>query len=148
MKVILLADVKAQGKKGDVIEVSDGYARNFLIPKRLAKAADAKALNDKKMQEEAKLHRMEEEKKEALEIKAKLEGILVKISASCGADGKLYGSVTTKDISERLEADFGIVIDKKKLVLPDSIRAYGNYEVEVKLYPEISGKVNLLVCKK
>ena len=148
MKVILLADVKAQGKKGDVIEVSDGYARNFLIPKRLAKAADAQALNDKKMQEEARLHRMEEEKKEAMEIKAKLEGVLVKIPASCGADGKLYGSVTTKDISERLEADFGIVIDKKKLVLPDSIRAYGNYEVEVKLYPEISGKVNLLVCKK
>ena len=148
MKVILLADVKAQGKKGDVIEVSDGYARNFLIPKRLAKQADAKALNDKKMQEEAKLHRMEEEKKEAKAIQTKLESVLVKITASCGADGKLYGSVTAKDISERLEADFGIVIDKKKLVLPDSIRAYGKYEVEAKLYPEISGKVFVLVCEK
>ena len=148
MKVILLADVKAQGKKGDVIEVSDGYARNFLIPKRLAKQADAKALNDRKMQEEAKAHRMEEEKKEAKAIQAKLESVLVKISASCGADGKLYGSVTAKDISERLEADFGIVIDKKKLVLPDSIRAYGKYEVEAKLYPEITGKVFVLVCEK
>ena len=148
MRVILLADVKGQGKKNEVIEVSDGYARNFLIAKRLAKPADAKALNDRKMQEEAKLHRMEEEKKEAKAIQAKLESVLVKIQASCGADGKLYGSVTAKDISERLEADFGIVIDKKKLVLADSIRAYGKYEVEAKLYPEISGKVFVLVCEK
>ena len=148
MKVILLADVKSQGKKGDLIEVSDGYARNFLIPKRLAKQADAKALNDKKMQEEARIHRMEEEKKEAEAIRAKLEGVLVKIPASGGADGKLYGSVTAKDISEHLEADHGIVIDKKKLVLPDSIRAYGKYEIEAKLYPEISGKVFVLVCTK
>ena len=148
MKVILLADVKGQGKKNEVIEVSDGYARNFLIAKRLAKPADAKALNDRKMQEESRLHKIEEEKKEAKAIQAKLETIQVKIAASCGADGKLYGSVTAKDISERLEADFGIVIDKKKLVLADSIRAYGNYEVEAKLYPEISGKVYVLVCNK
>ena len=148
MRVILLADVKGQGKKNEVIEVSDGYARNFLIAKRLAKPADAKALNDRKMQEEAKLHRIEEEKKEAKAIQAKLESVLVKIQASCGADGKLYGSVTAKDISERLEADFGIVIDKKKLVLADSIRAYGKYEIEAKLYPEISGKVFVLVCEK
>ena len=148
MRVILLADVKGQGKKNEVIEVSDGYARNFLIAKRLAKPADAKALNDRKMQEEAKLHRIEEEKKEAKAIQAKLESVQVKISASSGADGKLYGSVTAKDISERLEADFGIVIDKKKLVLADSIRAYGKYEIEAKLYPEISGKVFVLVCEK
>ena len=148
MRVILLADVKGQGKKNEVIEVSDGYARNFLIAKRLAKPADAKALNDRKMQEEAKLHRIEEEKKEAKAIQAKLESVLVKISASSGADGKLYGSVTAKDISERLEADFGIVIDKKKLVLADSIRSYGKYEIEAKLYPEISGKVFVLVCEK
>ena len=148
MRVILLADVKGQGKKNEVIEVSDGYARNFLFAKRLAKPADAKALNDRKMQEEAKLHRMEEEKKEAKAIQTKLESVLVKIPASCGADGKLYGSVTAKDISERLEADFGIVIDKKKLVLSDSIRAYGKYEVEAKLYPEIIGKVFVLVCEK
>ncbi|MBQ7173592.1 MAG: 50S ribosomal protein L9 [Clostridia bacterium] len=148
MKVILLADVKGQGKKNEVIEVSDGYARNFLIAKRLAKPADAKALNDRKMQEEARLHRIEEEKKEAKEIAKRLESIQVKIAASSGADGKLYGSVTAKDISERLEADFGIAIDKKKLVLPDSIRTYGKYEVEAKLYPEVNGKVYLLVCEK
>lgn len=148
MKVILLADVKGQGKKNEVVEVSDGYARNFLIAKRLAKPADAKALNDRKMQEEARLHRMEEEKKEAKAIAERLQSIQVKIPASSGADGKLYGSVTAKDISDRLEADFGIVVDKKKLVLAEGIRAYGNYEVEAKLYPEVSGKVYVLVCKK
>ena len=148
MKVILLADVKGQGKKNEVIEVSDGYARNFLIAKRLAKPADAKALNDRKMQEESRLHKIEEEKKEAKAIAERLTGIQVKIAASAGADGKLYGSITAKDISDHLEADHGIVIDKKKLVLPESIRSYGNYEVEAKLYPEITGKVYLLVCKK
>ena len=148
MKVILLADVKGQGKKNEVIEVSDGYARNFLIAKHLAKPADAKSLNDRKMQEESRLHKIELEKQEAKAVAERLEGIQVKIAAASGADGKLYGSITAKDISERLEADFGIAIDKKKLVLPESIRAYGKYEVEAKLYPEISGKVYLLVCEK
>lgn len=148
MKVILLADVKGQGKKNDVIEVSDGYAKNFLIPRKLAKAADAQSLNDVKVKEAARLYRIETEKKEARELAERLTSILVKIPTSGGADGRLYGSVTTKDIVEKLKADTGIDIDKRKLVLSDPIKAYGKYEVEVKLYTEITGKINVLVCEK
>ncbi|MBQ8431868.1 MAG: 50S ribosomal protein L9 [Clostridia bacterium] len=148
MKVILLADVKGQGKKNDVIEVSDGYGKNFLIPRKLAKPADAQSLNDVKVKEAARLYRIETEKKEALALAETLKGILVKIPASSGADGRLYGSVTTKDIVEKLQADHKIVLDKRKLVLSDPIKAYGKYEVEVKLYTEVSGKINVLVCEK
>lgn len=148
MKVILLADVKGQGKKNDVIEVSDGYGKNFLIPRKLAKVADAQSLNDVKVKEEARLHRIETEKNQARELAEKLKSVQVKVTASCGADGRLYGSVTAKDISEQLEKQLGISIDKRKLVLNDSIKAYGNYEVEVKLYPEVTGKVFVLVCEK
>ena len=148
MKVILLADVKGQGKKNDVIEVSDGYGKNFLIPRKLAKPADAQSLNDVKVKEAARLYRIETEKKEALALSETLKGILVKIPASSGADGRLYGSVTTKDIVEKLQADHKITLDKRKLVLNDPIKAYGKYEVEVKLYTEVSGKINVLVCEK
>ena len=148
MKVILLADVKGQGKKNDVIEVSDGYGKNFLIPRKLAKPADAQSLNDVKVKEAARLYRIETEKKEALALAETLKGILVKIPASSGADGRLYGSVTTKDIVEKLQADHKIVLDKRKLVLNDPIKAYCKYEVEVKLYTEVSGKINVLVCEK
>ena len=148
MKVILIADVKGQGKKNDVIEVSDGYAKNFLIPRKLAKAADAQSLNDVKVKEAARLYRIETEKKEAKELAEKLKGILVKIPASSGADGRLYGSVTTKDVSERLQADHGIVIDKRKIVMNDPIKAYGKYSLEAKLYTEVNGTINVLVCEK
>ena len=148
MKVILLADVKGQGKKNEVIEVSDGYGKNFLIPRKLAKVADAQSLNDVKTQESARLHRIETEKKDAKALAEKLTTIVVKVPASSGADGRLYGSVTSKDIVERLQADHKIAIDKRKVVLPDPIKAYGKYEVEVKLYPEVSGKINVLVCEK
>ena len=148
MKVILLADVKGQGKKNDVIEVSDGYGKNFLIPRKLAKVADAQSLNDVKVKEAAKQYRIETEKKEARELAERLTAILVKIPTSGGADGRLYGSVTSKDIVERLKADTGIEIDKRKLMLSDPIKAYGKYEVEVKLYTEITGKINVLVCEK
>ena len=148
MKVILLSDVKGQGKKNDVIEVSDGYAKNFLIPRKLAKAADAQSLNDVKVKEAARLYRIETEKKEARALAEKLQSILVKIPASSGADGRLYGSITTKDISEQLAKDHGITIDKRKLVLSDPIKAYGKYTVEAKLYTEITGTVSVLVCEK
>ena len=148
MKVILLADVKGQGKNNDVIEVSDGYAKNFLIPRKLAKSADAQSLNDVKVREEARLYRIATEKKEAQELAKRLETLVVKIPASSGADGRLYGSITAKDIAERLEADHKISVDKRKLVLADNIKAYGKYEVEVKLYPEVVGKVYVLVCEK
>ena len=148
MKVILLADVKGQGKKNDVIEVSDGYGKNFLIPRKLAKVADAQSLNDVKTQESARLYRIETEKKEARTLAEKLTTLVVKVPASSGADGRLYGSVTSKDIVERLQADHKITIDKRKLVLSDPIKAYGKYEIEVKLYPEVTGKINVLVCEK
>ena len=148
MKVILLADVKGQGKKNDVIEVSDGYGKNFLIPRKLAKAADAQSLNDVKVKEEARLYRIETEKKEARALVERLKTLEVKIPASSGADGRLYGSVTAKDISERLQADYGIAIDKRKIVMNDPIKAYGKYELDVKPYPEVTGKIYVLVCEK
>ncbi len=148
MKVILLADVKGQGKKNDVIEVSDGYGKNFLIPRKLAKVADAQSLNDVKVQAAAKAYRLETEKKEAQALAERLKAIVVNIPASSGADGRLYGAVTTKDIAEKLQADHGIAIDKRKLVQGDPIKAFGKYEVEVKLYPEVTGKINVLVTQK
>lgn len=147
MKVILLADVKGQGKKNDVIEVSDGYGKNFLIPRKLAKPADAQSLNDIKVKEGARLYRIETEKKEAQALAEKLKEIVVKIKASSGADGRLYGSVTAKDVSERLQADFGIAIDKRKITVCEPIRAYGRYALEVKLYQDVVGKINVQVCE-
>lgn len=148
MKVILLADVKGQGKKNDVIEVSDGYGKNFLIPRKLAKAADSQSLNDVKVKEAARVYRIETEKKEAQALAEKLKTLQVKITASSGGDGRLYGSITSKDIVEKLKADTGIDIDKRKVVMGDPIKAYGKYEVEVKLYTEVTGKINVLVCEK
>ena len=147
MKVILLADVKGQGKKNDVIDVSDGYAKNFLIPRKLAKIADAQSLNDVKTREEARVSRIAAEKKEAEALAERLKTITVTIKASCGADGRLYGSVTAKDVSERLAADFGISIDKRKITVSDPIKAYGRYALEVKLYPEVTGTVTVAVTE-
>ena len=146
MKVILLADVKGQGKKNEVIEVSDGYGKNFLIPRKLAKLADAQSVNDAKTKESARLYKLETEKKEAVELAEKLKKITVTIKASCGGDGRLHGSVTAKDVAERLAADYGITVDKRKIVVKDPIKAYGKYTLEVKLYPEVTGALNLVVA--
>lgn len=148
MKVILLADVKGQGKKDQLINVSDGYARNFLFPKNLAIPADAKAMGELKSKEEARLHRIEVEKAEARAMAEKLSGVTVKITAQAGADGRLYGSVTSKDIAETLTKQIGSEIDKRKLVLPDSMKAFGTYSIEIKLYPEITGKFTLVISDK
>lgn len=148
MKVILTQDVKAQGKKGDVIDVSDGYARNFLLARKLAVIADAKALNEVKNKEASRLHKIEVERAAATEIAEKLQSVQVKIPASAGADDRLYGSITAKDICEALEQQHGIVIDRRKLNISDPIRAFGSYTVEAKLYPEVTGRVSVLVCRK
>ena len=145
MKVVLLQDVKGQGKKDEIITVSDGYARNYLIPKKLAAEADAKILNDIKNKEAAKQRKIELEKKAAKETADKLQGVIVKIKIQQGADGKFYGSVTNKDIAEALLEQHGIEIDKRKLVINDPIKAYGTYTVDAKIYPEISGKINVLI---
>ena len=146
MKVVLLADVKGQGKKNDIINVSDGYARNFLLPRKLAVEADAKVLNEIKGREDSRKHKIEVETAEAKALAAKLDTILVKIHASSGADGRLYGSVTAKDIAEHLEKDHGITVDKRKIQLSDPIRAYGQYDMDVKLYTDVAGKLHVLVC--
>lgn len=145
MKVVLLQDVKAQGKKGDLVTVSDGYARNFLFPKGLAVEADSKIMNELKSKEEARLHKIEEEKAAARALAEKLTGIVVKLKSTAGADGRLYGSVTAKDIAEELASKHGITIDKRKIVMDGPIRAFGTYALDVKLYTEISGKINVVV---
>ncbi len=145
MKVVLLQDVKAQGKKGELINVSDGYARNFLFPKGLAVEADAKIMSELKSKEEARLHKIEEEKAAARAIAEKLTGIMVKLKSTAGADGRLYGSVTAKDIAEALEKDHGIAVDKRKIVMDGPIRAFGTYAFDVKLYTEVTGKINVVV---
>ena len=147
MKVVLLADVKGQGKKNDIVEVSDGYARNFLFPKKLAVVADATMLNNIKNKEAAQKHRIEVETKEARDLAAKLDTLLVKIPASAGADDRLYGSVTSKDIAEHLDKDYGIKVDKRNIRLADPIRAFGTYDIDVKLYADIAGKIHVLVCR-
>ena len=147
MKVILLADVKGQGKKNDVIEVSDGYAKNFLIPRKLAKVADAQSLNDVKVKEAARVYRIETEKKEAQALAERLKDMIINIPAPGGSDGRLYGSVTAKDVSERLQADHGIVIDKRKITVSEPIKSYGTYHLEVKLYTEVTGKINVKVIE-
>ena len=146
MKVVLLADVKGQGKKDEIINVSDGYARNFLLPRKLAVEADAKVLNEIKGREDSIKHKIEVETAEAKATAAKLDSILVKIPASSGADGRLYGSITAKDIAEHLAKDHGITVDKRKIQLSDPIRAYGKYDLDVKLYTDVTAKVHVLVC--
>lgn len=147
MKVILTQDVKAQGKKGQLINVSDGYARNYLIPRGLAIEATGAALNDLKNKESARKHQIEVESAEANATREKLESVLVKIEASGGADGRLYGSVTSKDVAEALEAQTGIVIDRRKIEM-DGIKAYGSYSFDVKLYSGVVGKINVVVTEK
>ena len=149
MKLMLTQDVKGQGKKDQIIEVSDGYARNFLLPKKLAIIADAKAVNEAKNKEASNLHKIEVAKAEARAIADKLAKITVKINESAGNDNRLYGAVTTKDIAERLAKDHGITIDKKKMVLNESIKTFGTYKVEVKLYgAEITGTITVQVSPK
>ena len=148
MKVVLLSDVKGQGKKGQVVNVSDGYARNFLFPKNLATPADNKIMNELKGKEEARLRQIELEKKAAHDTAEKLKTVTVKIKAQAGADGRIYGSVTSKEIAEQLAAQHKITIDKRKIVLAEPIKAFGTYLPEVKLYPEITGKITVVVSDK
>ncbi len=145
MKVILLQDVKAQGKKGQMITVSDGYARNFLLPRKLAVEATADALNSKKNADEAAAFHAAEEKKAALALKEALNDKPVKIKAKAGSGGRLFGSVTTKEVSEALKAQYNIDLPKTRLELSEPIKSFGTYQVKVKLYTEIQGVVTVKV---
>ncbi len=145
MKVILTEDVKAQGKKGQLVDVSDGYARNFLIPKKLAVEATAANLAELKNAEAKKKLLAEKELAAAREAAERLQGCLVVIKRSGGADDKLYGSVGTKDIADAVNEQFGIEIDKRKIILAEPIKNYGSYSVDVKLHAQVTGKINFTV---
>lgn len=148
MKVILLSDVRGTGKKGQLLEVSDGYARNFLLPRKLAKEANAQAMNELKNAEQAKQHKIEVEKAAANEAKAKLDGKTVKLYATAGQGGRLFGSITAKEISTELKKVYGIDVDKRKVELESDIKAFGSYSCEVKLYTGISAKIFVMVGEK
>ena len=146
MKVILMQDVKGQGKKGQTINVSDGYARNFLLPKGLAVEATNAAINDMKGQDEAFAYKKQTELNEAKEMQAKLAELSVKLSAKAGANGKLFGSVTNKDIAEALVSQHHIKIDKRRFEMED-IKQTGTFEVSVKLYPDVTGKLKVVITE-
>lgn len=148
MKVVLTQDVKAQGKKGQLIDVSDGYARNFLLPRKLAVIADNKALNEIKGREESEKHKAEVELANAKEAAAKLESTQILFKGKVGADGFMLGSVTSKDIAEAMKAQADISIDKRKIQLNSPIKAFGKTVVEVKLHTEVMGKINVLVTEE
>ncbi len=145
MKVILQQDVRGQGKKGQLIEVSDGYARNFLLPKKLAVIATAENVNTMKQQDKAKQALQAAEKAKALEISEKLQGITVKISAKAGDGGRLFGAITTKEISEALQKQEGIEIAKAKIVQEEPIKSCGTYGLKCKLGYEVVGTLNVVV---
>ena len=140
MKVILLCDVKGQGKKDQIVEVSDGYARNFLFPQKKAVPADAKATNELKNKEEAKQFKIKEDRKAAQALADKINNVEIEVVMGHGADGRLYGSVTSKDIAEQLKKKLGVEVDKRKIMLKDSIKAYGKHDVTLKILGDISAK--------
>lgn len=146
MKVILKADVKSLGKKGDLVNASDGYARNFLFPKGLAVEANAQAMNEFNNKESAKKFHKAEEIKAANELKDKLEGKTVKLTAKAGANGKLFGSVTAKDVSAKIKSEFNENIDKRKIVMQD-VKAFGTVQVDIKIYQGITAKIFVQVSE-
>ncbi len=146
MKVILKQDVKGQGKKGQLVQVSDGYARNFLLPKGLAIEADSQAMNDLKNKEAAQEYHKKVEKDEAEATAKTLSGKTVNIKARAGQNGKLFGSVTTKEVAEALNKQYGVTIDKRKISMADA-KAFGAYEAELKFNQGVSCKITVMVCE-
>ena len=144
MKVILKQDVKGTGKKGEIIDVSDGFAKNFLLKKGLAEIASSVAVNSLKIQKEAEERRRAEEIKAIKELAAKIDKTTVEVTIKCGENGKLFGAVTAKEIADSLAAA-GFNVDKKKIVLKEPVKLIGRYEIELKLYQGISAKVALAV---
>ena len=147
MKVILLQDVKGQGKKGEMINVSDGYARNFLFPRKLAMEATTDAINSKNIQDAAARRREAEECAAADALRKQLKEMPVRLQAKAGTGGRLFGSITTKEISEALKAQYGVDIPKAKLVQEEPIKSFGTFEVKAKLYPEIQGAITVVVSE-
>ena len=148
MKVILQQDVKGQGKKGQMVEVSDGYARNFLLPRKLAVSATADNINTMKQQEKARKAQEAAEKAQAEATAKQLEGLMVKITAKAGEGGRLFGAVTAKEISEALAQQHKVEIAKTKLVLDEPIKACGGYQIRAKLGYEVTGTVKVMVTEE
>ena len=147
MKVIFNVDVRGQGKKGEMKEVSDGYARNYLLPRGLAAEATADNINTMKLREKAKAAQIAAEKAQAEDYAKKLSGVQVTIRAKAGKNGKLFGAVTSQEICDALKAQFDIDIEKNKIVQPEPIKNFGSFSVKAKLGHEISGTVNVLVVE-
>ena len=145
MKVVLVQDVKGLGKKGELVNTSDGYARNFLFPRKLAMEANSQALSELKNRESSEKHRIDTEIAAAKANASKLEGKTVKLVAKAGANGKLFGSVTSKEIAEAVNAQLKITVDKKKISLQSDIKGHGTYNAEIKLYTGISAKITVEV---
>lgn len=144
MKVILKQDVKGLGKKGELVNASDGYARNFLFPKGLAAEANAQAMSEFKNKQQAEKYRIDTETAAAKAAADKISGKTIHITAKAGQNGKLFGSVTSKEIAEKVKEEFGINTDKRKIIV-DDIKQFGTYEFEVKLYQGISAKLYVMV---
>ena len=147
MKVILLTDVKGKGKKDQVLDVADGYAKNYLIAKKLAVAADVQNLNKLKSREASKQYKYDQEKAAAMELATKLNDATVVLKRKAGVDSKLYGAVTAKEIVQQLNQDFNIEVDKKKLSLDTPIKAFGTYSIKVKLFSNIAATLTVQVIK-
>lgn len=147
MKVIFIENVKGQGKKGEMKEVSDGYARNYLLPRKLAYEATADSLNALKLKEKAKAAQAAKEKALAEENAKRLEAVTIRITARAGSGGKLFGAVTSQEISDALKTQHGIEIEKNKIVQSEPIKQYGAYEVKAKLGYEVNGVIHLLVTE-
>lgn len=145
MKVILLQDVKGKGKKGQMIEVSDGYARNYMLPRKIAVEATADAVNTMRMNDKAAAEKAAKERAEALEISNKLREMTLTVTAKGGGAGKLFGSVTSQEIADALKAKSGITLDKRKIVLSDPIKNVGTYTVQCKLGYEISAPLTVKI---
>lgn len=148
MKVVLLQDVKSIGKRGELVNVSDGYARNFLLPRKLAKEANAQAMNELKNAEAAKEYKIKTETEKAQNSADALSGKTVKIYAKAGQGGKIFGSVTAKELSEEIQKQFGIEVEKRKIVLDGDIKAFGTYNFDVKFYNGITATLSVAVCEK
>ena len=147
MKVILLQDVKGKGKKGQLLEISDGYARNYLLPRKLAVEATADAVNTKKMNDKAAAEKAAKERAEAVEISKKLRELTLTVAAKGGGAGKLFGSVTNQEIADALKANAGIALDKRKIVISDPIKNVGTYTVQCKLGYEIVAPLTVKIVE-
>ena len=148
MKVILLSDVKGIGRKDEIINANDGYARNFLLPKGLAEEANNSNLSKLKAKQDSKAYKKEEDKKEALKIKDQIEKITLKIEVKAGENGKIFGGVTSKEISDKLKAQNNIEVDKKKIELKETIKTVGNFTVTLKLFEGVVAKLKLEIIGK